>query len=258
MPYLGASIGGTAKIVSKKTKKIAIIDSMRAAGKIVFEEQANQLFTNNYDAFIVLNNPSKDDLLQLKPDAIYREHARPIFTHSVDKIEQKIARKILNLPLNKNILLYLGEVRHHRGIDTAIQTLSQLDDNYHLFVAGQSPSGLDYYRKKIRDLNIESKITFMEHNLNYSEIPYIFYASDVLIMPYQKEISRQEINQIFGYELPVIATDVGNFKEDIKDFGIIIENQDADLLGDAITKYFNENLKEQFIKNLNSLKYDSS
>jgi glycosyltransferase involved in cell wall biosynthesis len=260
MPYLGASIGGTAKFIDKNIKKIAIIDSLAANDKIIFEENVIKLFLNNFDAFITFSNQIKDEIISIKPNAYCVQHPLPFFSADTDKIEKKVARKILRVPTDKKTLLFLGPVRKYKGIDITLQALSMLDDNYHLIIAGESPSGYDYYKRKIRDLQIENKVAIIEHPLNENEMPYIFYSSDVLLMPYEQNPSRNLIRNAFSYELPVIATDVGNFREifEEKNFGLIIENSDAELLVNAIEKYYDENLETIFKQNLNGLRYGHS
>ncbi len=258
LPYLGASIGGTAKFVNKKTKKIAVIDSMRAENSIIFEEKLNKLFVNSYDAFIVFNQQSKDDLLSISSDALCIEHPRPFFTSSGDKVEQHIARKILNIPLDKKLLLFYGEIRYYKRLDTIFKTLAELDDTYHLLIVGNSHTNYEYENRKIKDFNIENKITIISRNPNVNEIPYIFAASDLLLLVVEKELSQDIISNSFSLELPVIATDVGRYKEYFDSFGLIIERVDSDLLRDAIKKYFAEDLKEVFKNNLIDIKYNRS
>ena len=258
LPYLGASIGGTAKFVNKKTKKIAIIDSMRTENSIIFEEKLNKLFVDNYDVFIVFNQQSKDDLLSIKPDAFCIEHPRPFFTTFGDKVEQHIARKILKLPENKKILLFYGELRYYKGIETIFKTLTELDDSYHLLIVGTSVSNFEYENRKIKDLKIEDKITIISHNPGVNEIPYIFAASDLLLLILERELPQEIISSSFSFELPVIATNIGKYKEYFDKFGLIIENVDSELLKNAITKYFDEDMKKVFKSNLDELRYNRS
>jgi glycosyltransferase involved in cell wall biosynthesis len=260
MPYLGAALGGTGKLISKEIKRIAIVDTFRANEKIVFEEKASRLFVNNYDAFIVLTANAKEDLLSLKPDAVYAEHPLPFFSASGDKIAKDVARKILNLPLDKKIMLFFGTVRKYKGVDVILHALSQLDDSYHLLMVGDSPSGFDAYHRRIRDLNISAKVTLIERVPNINEIPYFFYASDVLLMPLEEDAPMSIISKTLSYELPVIVSDVGQFKEIYEDkkFGLVIERSETELLVNAIKKYYNEKLEEQYRNNLNALRYDHS
>ena len=258
LPYLGASIGGTAKLVNKKIKKFAIIDSMRAESSIIFEGSLNKLFVDSYDVFFVFNQQSKDDLLSIKPNAMYLEHPRPFFTSAGDKVEQHIARKILNIPVDKKVLLFYGEIRYYKGLDTIFKTLKELDDTYHLLIVGNSDSNFEYENKKIRDIGIENKITVINRNPSVNEIPYIFAASDLLLLVVEKELEHEIISNSFSFNLPVIATDVGKYKEYFDNFGIIIERIDSELLKDAINKYFDENMKDSFVLNLSEIRYNRS
>ena len=271
MPYLSACIGGVSKFIKKGVKKVAIIDSFRAASKIVFEEQSLKMFVNSMDAFIVLNDIAKNDLIAIRPDALYRQHPRPFWTGHKDSIEQSFARKVLNLPRDGRILLYWGDVRQYRGIDSAIVALSKLSgdvagSDYHLLVAGQSPSGLDYYKKMVYDLGVVDRVTFIERQIHYSEVPYFFYASDVLLLLSQNGVSRSEINEIFRFDLPFIAFNSSSGAslsyEEIREFGIFIDwHNDAEdnvrLVG-AIDNYFKEGMRDSYRVRLSGMRYDSS
>lgn len=258
MPYLGASIGGTAKLLKKSIKKIALIDSMHAAGKIVLEEQVNELFVNSFDAFIVMTESAKEDLLAIKPDAFYYEHPRPFYSEADNIIDKKIARKILRIPQDKKIMLLLGEVRGYRGIDILLDALVNLDASHHLIVAGKSPSGFDYYEKRIKELNLTDKITPIIRDINHNELPYLYSAVDVLLMPLKLATSPEIISTTFSFNLPVIATDVGNFKEmyEQTEFGLIVEKPTAELFTAAIEKFFQENLSEVFIQNMHKFRFN--
>jgi glycosyltransferase involved in cell wall biosynthesis len=258
LPYMGASIGGTAKLVSKKIKKLALIDSMRAENSIIFEKKLNKLFVDNYDAFIVFNQQSKDDLLSIRQDAHYVEHPYPFFTTNENKVEQHIARKILNIPIDKKNLLFYGDTRYYKGLETIFRVLSELDDTYHLLIAGTSISNFEYENRKINDFNIKNKVSIISHIPNINEVPYIFAASNVLLLAVEREVQQEIISDAFSFELPVIATDVGKYKKYFDNFGIIIEKLDSELLKNAIVKFFNENMQDVFMANLKEIRYTHS
>ena len=79
-------------------------------------------------------------------------------------------------------------------------------------------------------------------------------------MPYEEVVKRDTMNKSFGFELPVIATDVGNFREvfEEKNFGLIIDKPDSELLVAAIKKYYDEGLEKVFKKSLDALRYTHS
>jgi glycosyltransferase involved in cell wall biosynthesis len=157
-------------------------------------------------------------------------------------------------------MLFLGPVREYRGIDVALIALSQLNSDFFLIIAGESPSGYDYYHKKIRDLNLIDKVLLIERKVNENEIPYFFAAADVLLMPFKEHSTREFITKSFGYELPVIASDVGNFREmfETNNFGLIIDEPVPEQLINAINKYYDENLETVFKTNLSNVRYNNS
>lgn len=260
LPYLGASIGGTAKFIDKNIKKIAVVDTMRASEKYLLEEKTNAVFVKNYDAFITFNPQAKEDILQIKSDALCFEHPLPFLSTFSEKIDKNTARRMINIPANKKVILFLGALKKYKGFEELLHSFSLLNADYHLIIAGEATGGFDHYKQKINEFNIQHKVTLIERQLDNNEIPYIFSAADVLIMPYHKEISDNIINKTFAYELPMITTDVGNFRETFEKnkIGIIIENLNHHEINTAIEKYYNEGLEKIFINNIKALRYNHS
>ncbi|MBK8185454.1 MAG: glycosyltransferase [Candidatus Competibacteraceae bacterium] len=72
------------------------------------------------------------------------------------------------------------------------------------------------------------------------EVEIFFKSADVLILPY-KAIFQSGLQFLaYGFGLPVIATDIGSFREDIIEgkTGMICRSEDADDLADKIHAFF--------------------
>ena len=79
-----------------------------------------------------------------------------------------------------------------------------------------------------------------------------FCAADVLVMPYVSGTGSGIAQIAFGFNKPVIATDVGCLPEVVKHerTGFIVSAKEPKALSDAIIRFYQEDMKGQFVKNV--------
>ena len=86
---------------------------------------------------------------------------------------------------DKKLLLYFGFIRDYKGLDLLIESMSLLDDSYHLIIAGEVYGNFDKYSEQISNLEVGHKITQFVKYINDSEVQELFSASDVCVLPYK-------------------------------------------------------------------------
>ncbi len=252
MPYLGLSLGKVAQKLSQNIIKIAIVDSFHTANEQFRAAKNNVFFIKHYDGFIIMNEESEKYLLSINPEATFVKHPLPAYSYINNPIEKNKAKRILNVPENKNILLFFGEIRDYKGLDILLQSCSQLDDNFHLIIAGEAHNSFDYYQNMIEKLKIIHKISLNIRYINPNEAPFFLSAADVLVLPCKEKLPREVINHSFLYNLPIITTDMSDSSQVVENnkLGIIIEKADAALLTAAIQNYFTQKLYDVFSPNI--------
>ena len=84
------------------------------------------------------------------------------------------------------------------------------------------------------------------------EVEPCFAAADVNVCPYISATQSAIVQIAFGFEMPVIATDVGGLPEAVTDgrTGLIVPHADPDALANAVIRYFDEDLKTVFSENV--------
>jgi len=160
------------------------------------------------------------------------------------------AREILGLDESLKILLHFGNIAPYKGIDVLLDSISLIDnkiDNFKLIIAGRIKNSQKYWEyclKKIETNEIEYKIIKDIRFIPDSEIEIYFKASDVLILPYKFIYQSGPLFLAYNFGLPVIATNVGSFTEDIivGKTGYICRREDPKDLANTIVNYFNSNL----------------
>lgn len=172
------------------------------------------------DAMVVHTEANK---LQLINDFEVSKEKITVIPHGVEteysKIDKSICRKELGINDKENVLLFYGGIRESKGLDVLLDALKGLD--VVLIIAGAMPYGesFDRYRKMIveNDIRTVEFLTFTDDSFR----DILFQAADYLVLPY-KDFSSQSgvLMQSIRYHLPVIATDVGAFKEYIEKYNI--------------------------------------
>jgi len=165
-------------------------------------------------------------------------------------ISVAIARESLNITQDKKVILFFGGINAYKGLDLllkAFKDLNKISTDYLLLIAGQ-PRDIEYF-DSLKDMISEISMT-PNCITNFGFIPYedvekYFMASDCIVLPY-KYIFQSAVYALgFSFGLPVIATDVGSFKEeDIVEGknGFVCKPNDPEDLKNTLIKYFNSDL----------------
>lgn len=255
MPYFAPSLGKVAKSLKQSNMEIvniSILDNVIPHEKRMGDMQFIKYFIKNNDGFIVMSEKVKQDLLSFNKSAMFHHHVHPLYDHFGDKYEKENARGELNIPKDKRVLLFFGFIRKYKGLDLLIRAMYDLSDDYHLIIAGETYEDYSHYQKMISDMKLDSRVTQMVRYINDNEVPKLFSAADVCILPYKSATQSGIVGIAYHFDLPIIATKVGGLEEMIGNYqtGIMTERADHDSLKNAIHKYFNENKIEEYRSNI--------
>lgn len=261
IPFLAPALGMVAKLVRKKgVKVVSVLHNVTPHEHRIGDKQLSRFFLNQNDAFIVMSKAVRDDLLAIKPNAKYILHPFPIYSqfgNAIDKIE---ARKKLNIPLDKKILLFFGLIRDYKGLDIAIEAFNLLSDEYFLVIAGECYGKFDEYQQQI-DNNKNSK-RIMQH-IKYiadDEVTTYFSAADLNVLPYRTATQSAVVALAYQFTSPVLVTDVGGLREMVEPYGtgLVVDEPNPTLIANGITHYFNNQMETYCKLNIEKFKTDYS
>lgn len=130
---------------------------------------------------------------------------------SID-IEQKKARELLSLPIDKDekILLVQGFLTVTKGWD--IIRKMNIPDGWKVVLNHSK----DHYNKQIIDLNLDNKknvINLGKDYLSEKDLSLLFFASDVVFLPYKAIAGSGTMFDGLGHGKPFLASDNGFFRE---------------------------------------------
>lgn len=130
------------------------------------------------------------------------------------------SRKRLNLPLDAKIISYIGSIQKIQGVDILIKAFEDLRKEINgikLLIVGK----IGYVSKENFDLGKEGIIYL--GSLPQKEVVFAINASDVLVIPYPKNIftdvmfAPYKLVEFMACNKPFVVTDAGEMHRHIKD-----------------------------------------
>jgi glycosyltransferase involved in cell wall biosynthesis len=161
------------------------------------------------------------------------------------------AKKQLGLGQAEKVILFFGAIRPYKGLEYLVEAFDRLaanDAQYRLVIAAEPKKGSERYLEQILQ-KIESgghkqKVIQRLEFIPDEETEIYYKAADVLALPY-KEIFQSGVLFVgYTFGLPVVASDVGSFRDDILEgkTGFICKPCDSADLARALEAYFSSDL----------------
>lgn len=163
------------------------------------------------------------------------------------------AKRRLGIRDGERTILFFGAIKPYKGLEylvAAFQQIATTQRGYRLIIAGERKKGSEEYLSKIQQTiggdcsreQVIQKIDFIPDD----ETELYFKAADVAVLPYTEIFQSGILFLAYSFGLPVIATDVGSFGEDVIEgrTGFVCEPCDPGDLAAAIQKYFASDLFE--------------
>lgn len=160
------------------------------------------------------------------------------------------ARQRLGIRSDERVLLFLGRIAPYKGLEYLVSAFRQLqvrDNRYRLIVAGRVDRCEGYWKSVLEQMQpgIRSgAILLREGFVPDTEIEMYCKAADAMALPYLDIYQSGVLFMAQGFGLPVLASDVGSFREEIFEgrTGFIFRPQNPEDLMRAIEEYFSSDL----------------
>jgi glycosyltransferase involved in cell wall biosynthesis len=148
-------------------------------------------------------------------------------------------RKILGLPIDKNIILFFGYLVPYKSPDILLKAfpkiLKQVSDTLLIF-AGNGVMEEELKRLSI-ELNIDKYIIFAGY-VGKEHRPLYYKASDIFCLPstMRTECHPIAILEAMACSIPIVASKIGGIPDIVKDGenGLLVPPKDENALADVI------------------------
>ena len=152
------------------------------------------------------------------------------------------ARKKLNLPSDRQIILFFGGIRPNKGLDVllkALEIVKARNQQILLIIAGGLLGRFNFesYSDIIKKADLSEYVQIFIQFIPEEEVDYFFAASDLVVLPYLKfEAQSGVLLRAYAHRKPVVASNVGAIGELVSsdEVGLVVEPGDAEPLSEAI------------------------
>lgn len=224
---------------------------------VFLDKILNRIIFPFADHFIVHNKRNKNKFLELyKID----ENKISIIPHGTITPYQKIkniskekARKHLNIPSNKKVILFFGYMWGYKGLTVLLKSLKIIKENMKdvvLLLAGQPLTDWKKYEETIRENRLNDCIIKVLKYIPDSETEYYFSSADLVALPYYEHPfdTHGGVGALaLSFKKPMIVTDVGGLPEYVKDKRVILNPNNVEELSQKIIFVLND---ESLLKKL--------
>ncbi len=259
LPFFGPCFGTIARRTRRNghTRVICICDNVLPHERRPGDAALTRYAFRSVDGFIVQSDAVEQELNEFWKGAKYRKAPHPLYTIFGEPVDRKEARKNLGITAPR-VLLFFGYVRRYKGLDVLLEALALLpgEMGVQLVVAGEFYDPERGYREKIRELQIQDRVTIRSEYLPNEEVPRYFSAADAVVLPY-RSATQSGIAQIaYNFGTPVIATDVGGLSEVVLDdrTGLVVPPENPAALADAILRFYRSGKEPIYRKNVQAEK----
>ena len=120
--------------------------------------------------------------------------------------------------------------------------------NVRLLVVGDFAGDRQAYVDMINEEKIEKEVAIYDGYIPDREVEKFFSACDVVVLPYESATQSGIVQIAYGFDKPVIATDVGGLSDVVIQgkTGHLVPPGDVDALSAAIIGFFEDGEAEQF------------
>lgn len=144
-----------------------------------------------------------------------------------DYVSRKVARATLGIENDENVILFSGQIRKYKGVETLVLAfLNLLKDhpNTKLILAGKAE--FDPLENIQLNRFQRSRIEFINRFIEDTELQLFFKAADVAAYPYQKILTSGSLILALSFGLPAVVPKVGMTNE-------LLDGSEAGILYDG-------------------------
>lgn len=242
--------------IGKSIQKMFICHNVFPHERFPMDRLLTKITLKKGDSFVVHSKSDSEDLLTIKPEAELKQNPHPTYNafkiRNIDKVQ---AREELGEGQDTRLLLFFGFVREYKGLKYLLKAMPQVKEklrNVKLMVVGSFADDKPVYMQLISDMHIEDCVDIKDGYTPDHEVEKYFAACDVVVLPYESATQSGIVQIAYGFEKPVIVTDVGGLPDVVTDgkTGYVVEAKNHAALAESIIKYFDSEKEEEFVRNV--------
>lgn len=148
---------------------------------------------------------------------------------------------------NRPLVLFVGRLRHYKGVDVLLKAMPQVQAR--LLIVGTGPMEA-HWRQQARADGLTDRVTFLGR-VSDEELPALYHAADVFVLPSTNRAETWGAVQVeaMACGLPVVCTELGTGTSYVNQDGVtgfVVPPKDPQALAEALNRLLaNEALRRQ-------------
>lgn len=213
------------------------------------------------DTFLLHSKTEAQDLLSIRRNADYRINLHPTYNaFRFEEMTKTEARQQLSLSEEEKVLLFFGFVRPYKGLHyllDAVRLLAEDGFTGKLLVVGDFGENKEEYTAQIAENRISSRVEIYDGYIPDREIEKFFAACDLVVLPYESATQSGIAQIAYGFERPVIVTDVGGLPEVVEHgkTGYIVDAKNPAAIKEAVKEFYERPETDRFQKGIREAAY---
>ena len=253
IPLMAPCLGTIARLCRRHgIRVVSVLDNVIPHEPHFWDKWLIRYFVRSIDRFIAMSESVRQDCLRFLPADKQDRVAlspHPLYDNFGQAVPKDEARKTLDLPVDKTLLLFFGFIRDYKGLDLLMRAYAKalkrvqnteyrVQNDLLLVVAGEFYNNAQQYSDLEQELGLKGKITWHTSFIPDDRVRYYFSAADLIVQPY-KTATQSGVTQIaYHFEKPMLVTNVGGLAEIVPDgkVGYVCDvNEDA--VADALCRF---------------------
>jgi len=263
-PYFAPCYSVLERLLSKKIKIVYNCHNAYPHERFPLDKFLTKYTLKKADLVVAHSKSDADALSEMMPELNVEVNPHPVYEFfKIKDMSKAEARKMLNLSEEDKVLLFFGLVREYKGLKHLLNAMPNIIKKYpeiKLLIAGDFAGGRPSYDEMIDELKIAECVRIHDGHIPIPDVEKYFAASDIVVLPYESATQSGVIQASYGFEKPVLATNVGGLPDAVEHMktGYIVEPFRPDQIASAVADFFDNNRAEEFKHNVADSAYKFS
>ncbi len=260
-PYFSPCYSSLVKHLARDIRVLFVCHNVFPHERFPMDKKLTRGVMRRGDFFIVHSQQDADDLLSIKPEALFEKAVLPTYNAfkftGMDKAE---ARGLLNKTADEKLLLFFGFVREYKGLRHLIAAMPEIrkaNGDTKLMIVGDFGGSKEEYMQLIESTGESAAIEVYDGYMPDKEVEKYFAASDLVVLPYVSATQSAVVQIAYGFDKPVVVTNVGGLPEVVTDgkTGYVVPPEDPAAIAETVGRFFAENKAAEFEENVKKEAY---
>lgn len=242
--------------ILKKTPVFFICHNVFPHARFCMDEKLTRMVLKRGNGYIVQSKMDEADLKSILGECNSVTAVHPTYgTFCYKKMSKEQARDSLKLKEKEKVLLFFGFVKKYKGLKNLLYAIPMLKERYpeiKLLIVGEFDQDREQYTNIINELQIENELIVVDRFVPDEEVETYFAASDLIMLPYESATQSGIVQMAYGFEKPVVVTDVGGLPDVVKDHqtGYVVPANNPQAIAEAVVDFYSMGKEDEFVYNI--------